>query len=359
MKAPTPPGKCNLPYIQSFQRKNKKGKRVKWVHYFRSKKLPHPIPMPDDHESAAFHQLYAECLARLESEKAALAPTIIGTFGRLVEEYRDSPDFKKLRESTRKEYDRHIGYLLERFAALPVKTMPREVVIRLRDHHAATPRKANWFIQIMSILMNFAVDRGYRAESPVRNIKKLKLGTGSNPWSFLDLQRFRRVAPLDLQYIVAGAFFTGQRQQDLIDMNWSQLEGGGIVIKQAKTGEEVFIPIHPLFMKILDAMNHNDRDASTPVFRQANGGRWDKRNLISQIRRYTKAAKLDGITFHGLRKSATASLADAGCSERQIMSITGHKTSAMVSKYLGGSTTKKRAQRAIDRQRSVGLGGKK
>ena len=39
------------------------------------------------------------------------------------------------------------------------------------------------------------------------------------------------------------------------------------------------------------------------------------------------------LTFHGLRKNATAALIEAGCTEAEAKSITGHKTTQMITKY--------------------------
>ena len=39
-------------------------------------------------------------------------------------------------------------------------------------------------------------------------------------------------------------------------------------------------------------------------------------------------------TFHGLRRNAAKALAEAGCTEKQIMAMTGHQTSAMVMQYI-------------------------
>ena len=42
------------------------------------------------------------------------------------------------------------------------------------------------------------------------------------------------------------------------------------------------------------------------------------------------------LTFHGLRKNATGALVEAGCTEEQAKSITGHKTTQMINKYAIG-----------------------
>ena len=55
----------------------------------------------------------------------------------------------------------------------------------------------------------------------------------------------------------------------------------------------------------------------------------------------------DDCVLHGLRRTAARKLADAGCSEEEIKSITDHTTSAMVSKYTKTVEKKKRATAAI------------
>ena len=55
----------------------------------------------------------------------------------------------------------------------------------------------------------------------------------------------------------------------------------------------------------------------------------------------------DDCVLHGLRKSAARSLADAGCSEAEIMAIIGHVTSRMVTHYTKTAEKKQRARAAI------------
>jgi integrase len=54
---------------------------------------------------------------------------------------------------------------------------------------------------------------------------------------------------------------------------------------------------------------------------------------------------------HGLRKLAATRLANAGCSDRQIMAITGHKTVSEVSRYTKTAEQAKLAEQAIAKLR--------
>ena len=51
------------------------------------------------------------------------------------------------------------------------------------------------------------------------------------------------------------------------------------------------------------------------------------------------------LTFHGLRKNATAALMEAGCTEEEARSITGHKITQMINKYSIGVRQKRMAER--------------
>lgn len=51
--------------------------------------------------------------------------------------------------------------------------------------------------------------------------------------------------------------------------------------------------------------------------------------------------------MHGLRKAAARRLAEAGCTDRQIMSITGHKISQEVGRYTRSAEQMKLAEQAM------------
>ncbi|WP_130731724.1 tyrosine-type recombinase/integrase [Komagataeibacter xylinus] len=59
-----------------------------------------------------------------------------------------------------------------------------------------------------------------------------------------------------------------------------------------------------------------------------------------------RGAGLQGIVWHGLRATAAKWMAEAGCSERENMSITGHTSSAMVGRYVREASQKRQARSA-------------
>ncbi|WP_235953389.1 hypothetical protein [Salipiger sp. PrR002] len=58
---------------------------------------------------------------------------------------------------------------------------------------------------------------------------------------------------------------------------------------------------------------------------------------------------LGNCSVHGLRKAAAARLAELGCTEFEIMAITGHTTSKEVTRYTRAASQKTRAESALRR----------
>lgn len=75
--------------------------------------------------------------------------------------------------------------------------------------------------------------------------------------------------------------------------------------------------------------------------------------LRGSLRRAQVKAGLQGLVFHGLRKTATGNLAEAGCTSEQIKAITGHKTDRMVSHYVAGAKQKERAKAAMKKLEAI------
>lgn len=310
--------------------------------------------LPGAPGSQEFLAAYQARHAAWATEPAERHMLLHGSLGALIALYRASPDWQQLKPSSRRDYEKFLAPLADRYGHCPVATLERHHVRQIRDAYATrppakpddepipSPRRANKIIGVLSILMSFAIDQGWRVTNPAARPKRLKTGAGYRAWTVEELRRFVNTAP-DFALACLLAVATGQRGGDLVRMTWRAYDGSAIEVIQEKTGTPLWIPCHTSLRAALDRA---PRTAMTILCR-ADGAPWTALQFQTAASKAIRGAGLRGLVWHGLRHTAATWLAEAGCSEREIMSITGHSSPAMVSRYARHADQKTRATAAI------------
>jgi integrase len=295
--------------------------------------------------SVEFAADYERAAAKFDSRQAGADRCRPGSFGALAAAYRGSAEYSNLGPRTRQEYARHLGAMIERWCDLPVALMERRHVLAYRDKFIDRPSVGNNRVKVLRRLLSFSVDRGWRSDNPALRIGKMREGEWA-PWTEHDVARFRAGCQ-DVAMLVALdlAIYTGQRQGDIIRMLWSHFDGEGIHVVQSKTGARLWIPCHANLKARLGTVPRSAAVILTTV----TGRSFTSSHFKRCFRRAMAVAGIEDRVFHGLRKTATAMLAEAGCSDREIMSVTGHRTHSMVSLYASGARQKRLATAAIAR----------
>ena len=188
-----------------------------------------------------------------------------------------------------------------------------------------------------------AVEREYRTDNPATGIKKLKMGAGHATWPDEAIDRFLSAASPMMALAVKLGLYTGQREGDVLAMSWHDYDGVTIQVMQSKTGAKLSIPVHSALKEALDAQER----VSPVILTTATGKPFSGSNFRHQLGRAMKAAGLVGMTYHGLRYTAAARLADVGCSIKEIASITGHRSLSMIEKYSRAADQKRLSGAAI------------
>jgi integrase len=65
------------------------------------------------------------------------------------------------------------------------------------------------------------------------------------------------------------------------------------------------------------------------------------------MRNWADAAGCNDVSAHGLRKAAARRLAELGCSEHQIMAMTGHASVSELTKYTRAANRKRMGREAM------------
>jgi integrase len=282
--------------------------------------------------SAEFATDYARIHAQHEAPARVTDPRDrAGTFGWLVDSYFRSPRYLEKAKATQAFYRRYMDELRAKYGDRPAATMDRPFVIALRDRWQPSPRRANAYVQILSILCEHAIDLGLRTDNPAKGVPRLKGKGGWRAWDAEELAWFDGLAAGAVRLAWLLALYTGQRESDVLAMTWSAIKDDAIEVTQEKTGARVWVPLHPVLKAELDAVR-SARRGPCIVATQA-GGAYSMDGFRSIWHRARDAAGLAGCTFHGLRKNAAGALAEAGATDAEIMAITGHKTRGMVTLY--------------------------
>ncbi|NPD67254.1 tyrosine-type recombinase/integrase [Lichenicola cladoniae] len=340
----------DLPYLDAIAVKG----RI--YYYYRRGKLRRRIPgYPGE---PAFLRAYEDmhAAAQAADAKAATAAGVLpGSMRALIIAYRKSPEWSEKQASTKRDYEKAMKPLEGLFGHLPVKTLPREFVFALRDRYAfkpsvegappvKTPSRANRMVAVLSLLLSWAVDRGWRKDNPALRPKRLKTGVGYRSWTDVELDQVlnAETTPAQVRLAILLAVGTGQRGQDLVAMTWAAFDGSAVEVVQLKTGAKVWVPLHA---RARVALSSAPKTATT-ILTRPDGKPWMLDHFRHLMAKAIKDAGLEGLVTHGLRATAARWMAEAGCSEREIMSVTGHTTSNMVSRYVREAEQKTRAKGA-------------
>lgn len=352
----------DLPYLMAARAKG----RTFW-YYRRHGKLTRIKGTPGDPEFLeAYHRIHAI------HERPAAPGVKEGSLEALIRAYRASEEWQQLAPATRKDYNKALAPLELKWGDKSVATMPREFVLKLRDHYARkpildqdghpvigpegkpltrpTPRRANRMVAVLRLLIAWGVDRGWRKDNPALRPRLLRTGPGYRAWTVEQVHAFLAcdAVPEPLKRAALLGVATGQRKQDCLAMTKAARRDGGIEVVPEKTrnssGVRLWIPEHPDLTAALDAAPKTD---ATTLLTRADGKPWKEDHFNHAFADAVAVAGLAGLSFHGLRKTASAWLAEAGCTDAEIDSIIGHVDPRMTRHYRQQADQKLRATAAM------------
>lgn len=264
-----------------------------------------------------------------------------GSFDDVITRYYKSPRYLGLAPATQANTRR----ILDNFrqekdrGQRPIKGFERQHMDAILGKMADRPGAANNLLKRVKVITRFAVDMNIIKTDPLIGMRKLKYKTKSIPtWGQGDIAKFTERHPHGTKAHLAMTIMrcTGQRLSDAVRMGWQHVKEGRIEVCQQKTGTFVTIPLHPDLKAAIEPLS---REAETFLlteygkpFAAAGFGNW--------MRDRCDEAGLPDLSSHGLRSAMATALAEAGCSAKELMSITGHKSLAEAEVYIRAAEQK-------------------
>jgi site-specific recombinase XerD len=243
-------------------------------------------------------------------------------------------------------YLTHLSTKDAKMSTLKRRLVSIGIIHKLKGHYLDTKHPA-----IIENIMGIKRRKGsfQKAKKPIL-INSLKIIINA-----IDQQKKEEIKKLRDRSIILIGFSGGFRRNEIVSLDYDDLdfvpEGLKLSIRRSKTDQfgEGFTKALPYFdssqycpvvslKKLLDLSKIN----SGPIFRRfVKGSKLSKNRLTDQtvallIKEYLNLAGLDSKNFsgHSLRSGFATSAAESGVEERSIMSMTGHKSSEMVRRYI-------------------------
>lgn len=301
-----------------------------------------------------------EFLASYKEALESRRTTDDGKIRGLVANYKSSPAFKDLADSTRKNWTRWLDRIVERFGDYRVGLFDhpdkiRPIIKRWRDEWADRPRSADYAVQVLSRVLTHAVDLDRLSVNACEGIKSLyDVDRSDVIWTDDDLAELKKVASPEIWRGILLASLTGFRAEDLRRLSWAHVGEFEIVIATNKSrgGRSAFVP---LYDELRDALASMPKRATT-VLTNEKGRPWkDGPNGTGFRTAREKALPGRDLHFHDLRGTFATRAHLAGLSNREIAELLAwdeDRVDRIIRRYVGRKAIAQGMIRKLNRNAS-------
>lgn len=285
----------------------------------------------------------------------------VDTFGQLSLVYRKSPEFDGLSARTKSDYKKVLEYL-EKMGDVLLSSIDTPYLNKIKDSaYLEKKRKfTNDIRAVCSLMFNWGRRRGYMEGNPAAEVDRIKRPKNAREvnrkWGVHEVQIVLDAAKPNMKVAIAVGYYLGFRQGDVIKIPLNAILDGWLEWRQNKNAVLTMKPIPPELEPYIEiARQQENRKATTLVIGErgrsytGNGFRTAFFRLIRSLEKEGKVAP--GLTFHGLRHTVGAELAERGAGDEIIQNALGHKTPHQARIYRRGADQKKGAVVAMELRR--------
>lgn len=278
-----------------------------------------------------------------------------GSLEALIVSWQMSSDYMALKNSTKSVYSRLLNRIRsDAIGQGPFADMQPEHVRMVIAALGDAPTTRLRIRRLLSQLMDYAIDQGWRQDNPVASVKiKRRKSEGIHPWTDMEIDQYLAQWPPGTPQRLALSLmlYTGQRRSDVVRMGPFDVHEGMIYVRQEKTNECLWIPIHSELKKELELWHSKGQ---TYLCRTSDGKPYTANGFYNVFKDWCALARLPmRCSPHGLRKAAGRRLAEAGCTPHQIAAILGHKTLSETMRYTQSARQRILAEQAMGKYDKV------
>ena len=232
---------------------------------------------------------------------------------------------------TQKDYRRHLVVLRKFCGHVLIDDLEPKHIGKFLD--VTTGRiQRNRQVAVLSAVYAKCVGRWYCAKlNPCRDVERNPQKKRDRYVSHEEYAAVYAVMPPRMQVAMELALLTGQRQGDLLSLEWSKVTDEGVLFQQGKTGKRLRVGLSPRLVAALErAKTFLPQIPRRYVLRNAKGQAYTSEGFRAIWQRHMRkalksGALLERFTFHDLRAK---SVSDSG-SLQDAMDRAGHTSMAM------------------------------
>ena len=273
-------------------------------------------------------------LAAIYATRPTTPEAAVMTVGAIVTRYKAAPDgFAGLAGSTQAQWTRWLDRIRDEFGDLPASALKargaRRAFIDWRDRWAATPRTADYGMQVLKRVLAFAVERELADVNPAEGIKGLYTSDRADeivePGELIAILEHCTPA---LAAAIRLAAATGLRRGDLVRVRWGDVSEFSIELatrKGRRSRRRVIVPLLADARAAVVQLRRVRDTAKRPsvfLLTTATGRPWSEHWLTES---WIEAARSAGVDkhLHDLRGTAATAFILGGLTDEQTAEILG------------------------------------
>lgn len=208
---------------------------------------------------------------------------------------------------------------------------------RKRRQKAAAPATLNKELGLMKAAFNVAIrEWEWCRDNPVRRVSMERVNNARVRW--VNDDEFASVlerCPDWLKPIVQVARYTGMRRENIIGLQWDQVDffRKVILLDQTKNGDRLGIPLCERVVEVFKVLARVRHIRSKYVFTGPEGQPYEGAAASMAFIRACRAAGIENFRFHDLRHTFASLLVQRGVDLYRVQRLLGHRDGRMTQRY--------------------------
>jgi integrase len=236
--------------------------------------------------------------------------------------------------------------LIKRWKDLTLKQVDKQAVLSLRDDLLGLGRSGetvNHYFNTLSKLFQMVNNEwDLDIANPIKGIKRMPPAKGRTKRITTSIEQLLLGScdalslPL-LRSIIQFAIQTGMRRGELMGLTWADIDlpNRKAYLHDTKNGDPRQVPLTQDAVAILSALSKDESGKVFPMSLVTLRIQFERVCLFAK-KQYTESGTnpFDDLRFHDLRHEALSRLSDTGLNVIELSHISGHRTLAMLKRYV-------------------------